>query len=78
MHVLDVFEVIYMHICVFAVLKCRELKKQKLLWRLCRVYAHVKGPFDHFAVRIHTAKIPRGAHLSVTLLDGVSAWGFAV
>jgi hypothetical protein len=29
MHVLGVFEVIYMHICVFAILKCRELKKNK-------------------------------------------------
>jgi hypothetical protein len=68
MHVLGVFEVIYMHICVFSILKCRELKKnkkQKLLLELCGVYAHGKGPFDHIAVCIHTAKVPRVAHLCI-------------
>jgi hypothetical protein len=38
-------------------------KKSEKLGPLCRVYAHGKGPFGHFAVRIHTAKGPRGAHL---------------
>jgi hypothetical protein len=65
MHVLDVFEVIYMDIYVFTILKCRKLKKKKILWALCRAYAHSKGPFDHFAVRIRTAMSPRGAHLCV-------------
>jgi hypothetical protein len=49
-----------MDIYVFAILKCRELKKnkkKKILWVLCRAYAHGKGPFGHFA------KNPRGASL---------------
>jgi hypothetical protein len=38
-------------------------KKSKKLGALCRVYAHGKGLFGHFAVCIHTAKSPRGSHL---------------
>jgi hypothetical protein len=48
-----------MHICVSHILKCRELKKNKkteITVHLCRVYAHGKGPFGHFAVCTHTAK----------------------
>jgi hypothetical protein len=55
-----------MHICVFSILKCKELKKNKKIENtveLCRVYAHSKGPFGHVAVRIHTAKAPRGSRI---------------
>jgi hypothetical protein len=47
MHVLDVFEVIDMNIYVFAILKCRELmknKKNKKLGVLCRAHTHGKEP----------------------------------
>jgi hypothetical protein len=46
MHVLDVFEVIYMNIYVFAILKCRELMKNK----------KNKKNWWFFAVRMRTAK----------------------
>jgi hypothetical protein len=38
------------------------IKKQRVQG-LCRVLVHGKGPNGHFAVRWHTAKTPRGAHL---------------
>jgi hypothetical protein len=49
MYVLDVFEVIYMDIYVFAILKCRELmknKKKRKYW----------GFFAVLAAARHTAK----------------------
>jgi hypothetical protein len=81
MHVLGVFEVIYMYICVFSILKCRELKKNKKTENtveLCRVYAHGKGPFGHFVVCIHMAKPPRGAHLCILGASWCAARAFAV
>jgi hypothetical protein len=60
-----------MCICNFEMQGIKEKhKKQKILRSLCRVYAHGKGPFGHFAVCIHTAKTPRGAYLCV----GVARW----
>jgi hypothetical protein len=57
MHVLRVFEVIYMHICVSSILKCRELKKSKKIEITAGpVHAHGKGSFGHNAVCTRTAK----------------------
>jgi hypothetical protein len=50
MHVLDVFEVIYMDIYVFAILKCRELKKNRKNRKYCGLFAVRDGPE-------HTAKL---------------------
>jgi hypothetical protein len=46
-------------------------KKSEKLGALCRVYAHGKGPFGHFAVCIHMAKDPRGGHLYIR---GAGGW----
>jgi hypothetical protein len=60
-----------MCICNFEMQGIKEKqKKQKILRSLCRVYAHGKGPFGHFAVCIHTAKNPRIAYLCV----GGASW----
>jgi hypothetical protein len=50
-------------------------KKSEKLGALCRVYAHAKGPFGHFAVRIHTAKAPRGGHLCIAQPTGCVCLG---
>jgi hypothetical protein len=50
-------------------------KKSKKLGALCHVYAHGKGPFGHFAVRIHTAKSPRGGHLCIAQPAGCVCLG---
>jgi hypothetical protein len=77
MYASGVFTVIYMHICLYSILKEKQKKSEKL-GALCRVYAHGKGLFGHFAVRIHTAKSPRGGHLCIAQPAGCSASGFAV
>jgi hypothetical protein len=52
-----VFEVIYMDIYVFTILKCRELKKNKKYRKYCGL----------FAVRMRTAKYARQrAHVALT------------
>jgi hypothetical protein len=75
MHVLGVFEVIYMHICVFSILKCRELKKnkkQKLLLELCGMYAHGTLPCAYTRQKFHVSHTCASWERAGVLARGIS------